>query len=213
MAAEEPGPTGHRSVPAVHGGPGRRPRGGRSAWGADPVRGDRRATGHQPRRGPGPGAVPGRCLHPARRLPDRGVRRAAARAVPGHGAGPPVRPGGQRPATAGSAEHLGSAARPGGGADRRRPGDAAEGHGLSVLPRTRRRLVSRRRSDAAAGHLPRHRPLRVGPEGDPVQQLHDRHRQPGAQRHRLRHGSTVRRRDRRDARAGGHQRGDHRLLR
>ena len=48
----------------------------------------------------------------------------AARPVPGHGAGPPVRPGGQRPAAAGPAQHLGAAARPGGRPDRRRPGDA-----------------------------------------------------------------------------------------
>ena len=68
------------------------------------------------------------------------------------------------------------------------------GHGLPVLPGARRRLVPRSRPDRAAGHLPRHRPVRLGPEGDQVQQLHDRHRQPGAQRHRLRDGPAVRRR-------------------
>ena len=46
---------------------------------------------------------------------------ALQRPVPGHGAGPPVRPGGQRAAAAGPARHLGAAARPGGRADRRRP--------------------------------------------------------------------------------------------
>ena len=123
--------------------------------------------------------------------------RTAARPVPGHGAGPPVRPGGQRPAAAGAAEHLGSVARPGGRADRRRPGDAARttwpsrptgstaspGAGASIRPQ----LLGIFRGTDQCGW---------DPEGDPVQQLHDRHRQPGAQRHRLRDGPAVRRRHR-----------------
>ena len=40
-------------------------------------------------------------------------------------------------------------------------------HGLPVLPRARRRLVPRDRPDPAARHLPRHRPVRLGPEGAP----------------------------------------------
>ena len=75
-------------------------------------------------------------------------------------------------------------------------------------------MVPRGRPDTAARHLPRHRPLRLGPEGDAVQRLHDRHRQPGAQRHRLRDGPAARRPGRR-VRAGGRgpERGHHRLLR
>ena len=90
-----------------------------------------------------------------------------------------------------------------------------ERHGLPVLPRARRRLVPRRRPDPAARHLPRHRPVRLGPEGHPVQQLHDRHRQPGAQRHRVRDGPAARRRGRRVPRTEGEdrERGHHRLLR
>ena len=196
MAGDPPVTPPSRSLSADDRGAGRGPWRGRPARSAHAVRGDRRAAGDQPRRGPDPAALPGGRLHPAPGFPDRGDRRAAARPVPGHGAGPPVRPGGQRPAAAGPAEHLGSAARPGGRADRRRPGDAAERHGLPVLPGARRRLVPRHRPDPAAGHLPRHRPVRLGPEGDPVQQLHDRHRQSGAQRHRLRDGPAVRRRHR-----------------
>ena len=53
------------------------------------------------------------------------------------------------------------------------------------------------------------------PQRHPVQQLHDRHRQPGAERRRLRDGPALRRRCRCGRRRGrvGHQRGDHRLLR
>ncbi len=62
-----------------------------------------------------------------------------------------------------------------------------------VLPRTRRRLVPRGRPHRAAWHLPRHRPLRLGLRPPQVPPLHHRDRQPGAERHRLRDGTAVRR--------------------
>ena len=65
------------------------------------------------------------------------------------------------------------------------------------------------RPDRAARHLPRHRPRQLGPDGHPLPPLHDRHRQPVPQRHRLRDGPALRGQGRR--RTG--RRGHHVLLR
>ena len=151
---------------------------------------------------------------PAPGLPARRVARAAQGCVPRHGAGPAVRPRGQRAATAGTAVHLGAVARPGSRPDRRRPGPAAAGHGLPVLSRARRRLVPRHRPDGVARHLPRGRAHRLGSARKRIQRLLHRHRQPGHQRDRLRDGSAARRKSGRPSRAVLQAfRGDHRLLR
>ena len=73
----------------------------------------------------------------------------APRPLPRPGAGPPDRRRGDRAAAPGRAGHLGLAARPGGRADRLRPGAAPERHGLPDLPRARRGLVPRRRPGAS----------------------------------------------------------------
>ena len=165
-------------------------RGGRHV--GDPVV----VTGHpgpanDHRQGPGRAPESGGCADTRPTVPARRHTRAAPWSLPGHGAGPPVRPGGQCPAAPGSAGHLGTAAGPGGRADRCRPGNAAAGLRVPVLPRARRRLVSGRRPDGTARHLPGHRPLRLGSGQDQVPRLHDRDRQPGAQRHRVRHGPAA----------------------
>ena len=184
--------------------------GTRSSWRrGHAVPGRQGPAGDQPGRGSDRDPVAGGRADPASRLSPRRHPGPAQGAVPGHGADPAVRPGGQRPATAGAAVDLGAAAGPGGRPDRGGPGPAAPGHGLPVVPRARHRLVPRRRSHRAARHLPRHRPVRLEPEGDPVPHLHDRDRQPGAQRHRIRHGPEVRRRRRGRSERGGH----HLLLR
>ena len=68
-----------------------------------------------------------------------------------------------------------------------------------------------RRPAAAARPLPRGRPRLLGPGAARLPPVHDRHRRPGAARHRVRHGGRARRRRRHRQPGPGH-RGD-RLLR
>ena len=82
--------------------------------------------------------------------------------LPRPGPGPPHRPRGDRAAAAGRARHLGLAARPGGRADRLRPGADRRRHGLPDLPRARRGLVPRRRPGEAARPVPRRRATAAG---------------------------------------------------
>ena len=138
-------------------------------------------------------------------LTDERVPRVLPRPRPGT----PDRRRGDCPAATGRAGHLGRAARPGGGAGRFRSGAAPAGLRLPDVPRARGRLVPRRRPADAARAVPRREQRRVGPAGEALQPLHDRHRLPDAARDRLRDGHRHgrRRRRRRDRRGG------HRLLR
>jgi hypothetical protein len=170
--------------------PGARRRPRRRRGPAVPRTGDRRIAGDQRRgRGADPAAHPRRrtgALAPVRQVRRGRRRRSAARPVPRHGAGAAGRPRGERHAAPGAARHLGPAARPGGRADRVRPRPQGERHGVPQLPRARRRVRARGRHEGPAGHLPVHRPQRLGLPGHGLPPVHHRDRQPGAQRRRLR---------------------------
>ena len=89
--------------------------------------------------------------------------------VPRHGAGPPVRPGGATRCSARASSASGcrcSARRP----RRSAPAGRCEPQDMA-FPSYREHGVAwcrGHRPDRAARHLPRHRPLRLGPEGDPA---------------------------------------------
>ena len=97
-----------------------------------------------------------------RLLGGRRRRRAAARAVRGHGGHPPHRHRGDRPAAPGRAGALAAAARPGGRAGRLRPSPPPRRLRLLQLPRERCRLLPRRRPHRPRPRVARHDALRAG---------------------------------------------------